>query len=54
MGVEHVWIIDLARREAHVCTRTEMRSIRTGELIVPGTQVRVSLDEVFAEYDELV
>lgn len=54
MGVEHVWIFDSASREVWVCTSSAMRAIRTGDLTVQSTLIRVSLGEVWAEYDELV
>lgn len=53
MGVEHVWLIDPVTREAWTATLTGYDALQTGEFTVPGTHIRISLTEVFAELDEM-
>jgi Uma2 family endonuclease len=50
-GVEHIWIIDPASRVAYRYAEAGLEEVRTGELIVPGTPIRVVLSETFAELD---
>lgn len=50
-GIEHIWIIDPDPRIAYRYTETGLEEVRTGELIVPGTPIRVVLGEMFAELD---
>jgi Uma2 family endonuclease len=48
-GVEHIWIIDPARRRADRYIDGGLEKVRTGELAVPETTIRVDLSEMFAE-----
>ena len=48
MGVPEVWIVDPELRSIHVCAGNTLTEHRTGSLIVPGTPVAVSLDQVFS------
>lgn len=48
-GVEHIWIFDPERREAHVATATGLHLVQNDELTVPGTPIRLVLSEVFAK-----
>ncbi|MGA2570663.1 MAG: Uma2 family endonuclease [Terracidiphilus sp.] len=50
-GVEHIWIIDPEPRIAYRYTQGALEEVRTGELTVPGTPIRVALSEMFAELD---
>jgi Uma2 family endonuclease len=50
-GVEHVWIIDPGPRVAFRVTEAGLEEVKTGELIVPDTPIRVVLSELFAELD---
>ena len=50
-GVEHIWIIDPAPRIAYQYTATGLEEVRTGELTVPETPIRVPLADLFAELD---
>jgi Uma2 family endonuclease len=50
-GVEHIWILDPERRTAHIATPAGLHLVQTGELMVPGTPIRVVLSELFAELD---
>jgi Uma2 family endonuclease len=50
-GVEHIWILDPAKRAAYAASSTGLLPVRTEELTVPGTPIRVVLRELFAELD---
>jgi Uma2 family endonuclease len=50
-GVENVWVIDPEPRIAYRYGESVLEVVRTGELAVPGTPVRVELSEMFAELD---
>jgi len=50
-GVEHIWIIDPARRAAYFASSAGLRLAETGELAVPGTPIRVVPSQLFAELD---
>jgi Uma2 family endonuclease len=50
-GVENIWIVDPEKRIAYRYAETDLEEVRTGELTVPGTPIRVVLSEMFAELD---
>ena len=50
-GVENIWIIDPERRAAYTATASGLHPVRTNELTVPETPIRVVLSELFAELD---
>ena len=50
-GVEHIWVIDPEPRIAYQYTSAGLEEVRTGELAVPETPIRVVLSEMFAELD---
>lgn len=50
-GVENIWIIDPEPRIAYRYASAGLEEVRTGELIVPETPIRVVLSEMFAELD---
>lgn len=50
-GVENIWVIDPERREAYTATSSGLHPVRTNELTVPETPIRVVLSELFAELD---
>jgi Uma2 family endonuclease len=50
-GVDHIWIIDPERREAYKATADGLHPVRTNELTVPETPIRVVLSDLFAELD---
>ncbi len=45
-GTEHVWILDPATREAFVCTPNGLNIPTTGQLLVPGTQIFLPLEQI--------
>ncbi|MGH9607727.1 MAG: Uma2 family endonuclease [Terracidiphilus sp.] len=52
-GIAHVWVIDPDARVAYRGTPNGLELVRNGELAVPGTPIRIVLDEVFAELDRV-
>jgi len=50
-GVENIWVIDPGTRIAYRYTSAGLEEVRTGELIVPDTSIRVALSELFSELD---
>jgi Uma2 family endonuclease len=53
MGVGYVWVIDPKTRNAYVASTNGFLKTSNGEFAVEGTPIRVSLAEVFAEFDEI-
>lgn len=47
--VRHVWILDPAAKRAYICTRTAFQEPNNGQLTVPGTPIRLLLDELFQQ-----
>jgi Uma2 family endonuclease len=50
-GIENIWIIDPEPRIAYRYTEAALEEVRTGELTVPDTPIRLVLSEMFAELD---
>jgi Uma2 family endonuclease len=50
-GVENIWIIEPERRAAYTATASGLHPVRTNELTVPETPIRVVLSDLFAELD---
>ena len=50
-GVEHVWILDPAPREAFVCSPNGLNLPATGQLSVAGTQIFLPLPQIFSSLD---
>ena len=50
-GAENIWIIDPKPRLAYRYTPSGLEDVQTGELVVPGTPIRVVLSEMFAELE---
>jgi Uma2 family endonuclease len=50
-GIENVWIVDPEARVVHLYTSSGFEEVKTGELSVPGTPIRITLSEMFAELD---
>lgn len=47
--VEHVWILDPAHKRAYMCTRSAFQEPENGQLTVPGTPIRLVLNEIFKQ-----
>lgn len=52
-GIEHVWVIDPYARVAYRGTENGLELVRTGELTIAGTPIRVIPGELFAELDSV-
>lgn len=52
-GIEHVWVIDPYARVAYRGTANGLELLRTGELTIPGTPIRVVPEDLFAELDKV-
>ena len=50
-GVEHIWIIDPDPRLVYRYTEAGLEEVKASELCVPGTPIRITLSEMFAELD---
>jgi Uma2 family endonuclease len=50
-GIENIWIIDPEARLAYRYADSLLEAVGTGELVVPGTPIRVVLSDMFAELD---
>jgi Uma2 family endonuclease len=50
-GVENIWIIDPERKAAYTATASGLHPVRSNELTVPETPIRVVLSDLFAELD---
>jgi Uma2 family endonuclease len=53
MGVPAVWIVDPSRRRAYTAVEIGSLQLATGELAIPGTEIRISIPDIFAELDEM-
>jgi Uma2 family endonuclease len=54
MGVEHIWLIDPISRHAWIATADGSHTGVAEAFAVPGTPIRISLAEVFAELDDML
>jgi Uma2 family endonuclease len=52
-GIEYVWVIDPYARVAYKGTPEGVELVRSGELAIPGTPIRVVPAELFAELDKV-
>jgi Uma2 family endonuclease len=52
-GIEHVWVIDPAARVAYRGTAEGLELVRTGELTIPESPIRIVLADLFAELDRV-
>ena len=50
-GVQNIWVIDPGQRIAFTDNGSALEEVKTGELVVAGTPIRVVLSEMFAELD---
>jgi Uma2 family endonuclease len=52
-GIENVWIIDPAARVAYRGTAHGLELVRTGEVSITDSPIRIVLDDLFAELDQV-
>jgi Uma2 family endonuclease len=50
-GIEHVWVIDPNARVAYRGTADGLELLRSGELEIPASPIRIALADLFAELD---
>ncbi|WP_263366913.1 Uma2 family endonuclease [Edaphobacter bradus] len=53
MGVDNVWVIDPLSRHAYVASSKGFETPSDEAFSVPGTTIRIALEELFAEFDEM-
>jgi Uma2 family endonuclease len=51
-GIEHVWVLDPARRLAYRVTRSGFELAANKVIAAAGTPIRIELDAIFAELDQ--
>jgi Uma2 family endonuclease len=52
-GIENVWVIDPYARVAYRGTPNGLELVRTGELNIPNSPIRIVLEDLFAELDRV-
>lgn len=52
LGVKNIWVIDPEKRVGYYASQGRLHRAEDQTLSVPGTPIKVSLAEVFAELDE--
>jgi len=52
-GIGHVWVIDPAARVGYRGTAEGLELVRSGELTIPETPIRIVLADLFAELDRV-
>ena len=52
-GIENVWVIDPDARVAYRGTASSLELVRSGDLAISGTPIRIVLDDLFAELDRV-
>ncbi len=50
-GITNIWVIDPKSRKAYYANPSGLETVTNGSLEVPGTPIRVSLEELFQEMD---
>lgn len=50
-GIQNIWIIVPEPRIAYRATEAGLEEVRSGELSVPGTPIRIDLNDLFAELE---
>ncbi|HWG20886.1 MAG TPA: Uma2 family endonuclease [Terracidiphilus sp.] len=51
-GIEHVWVLDPYARVAYRGTTDGLELVRTGELSIPDTPIRIVPSEIFARLEK--
>jgi Uma2 family endonuclease len=52
-GIQYVWVVDPWSRAAWRATADGLELVRSGELSIPDTPIRIVLSELFAELDRV-
>ena len=52
-GIEHVWVVDPYARVGYRGTANGLELVRSGELSITGSPIRIVLEEIFAELDRV-
>jgi Uma2 family endonuclease len=52
-GVENLWVVDPYARVAYRGTTNGLELVRTGELAIPDSPIRIVLGDLFAELDRV-
>jgi len=52
-GIEYVWVVDPYARVAYRGTASALELVRSGELSIPGSPIRIVLEDLFAELDRV-
>ena len=52
-GIEHVWVIDPYARVCYRATDAGLELVRSGELTIPGSPIRVVAGELFEKLDKI-
>ncbi len=52
-GIEHVWVIDPYARVSYKATDAGLELVRSGELTIPGTPIRIVPGQLFEELDKV-
>jgi Uma2 family endonuclease len=52
-GIEHVWVVDPYARVAYLGTANSLELVRSGELAIPSTPIRIDVKEIFAKLDRM-
>lgn len=54
LGVTNIWLIDPYRRRALVASRQGLQEPAEAAFSAAGTPIRISMEELFAEFDDLL
>jgi Uma2 family endonuclease len=52
-GIEQVWVVDPYARVGYRGTEKGLELVRSGELSIPGSPIRIVLEELFSELDRV-
>ena len=53
MGVGRLWVLDPIKHKVWIASSNGLQKVYADELVFEGTPIRINLNEVFAELDEL-
>ena len=52
MGVKNLWVFDPVDRVAMTYSETGLKLVEGRRMMIPGTEIYLDLDEIFAELDD--